>query len=104
MRLGMSRNGMPRWFSVKIFLPLAKVLALPADRKNSIAIEVLYELLAELLWPIICLSSEQGPPRRFWVLEGKAGRRPNYAPRISTGVSPRGRGASIFHTGRIAAA
>src|SRR5439155_1591813 len=41
MRFGMSRNGMPFWFSEKIFLPLAKVLGLPAKRKNSIATEVL---------------------------------------------------------------
>ena len=41
MRFGMSRNGMPLWFSEKIFLPLAKVLGLPAKRKNSIATEVL---------------------------------------------------------------
>src|SRR2546428_414551 len=63
MRFGMSRNGMPLWFSEKIFLPLAKVFGLPAKRKNSIATEVLYEL-AGLLSPIICCSSGQGVARQ----------------------------------------
>ena len=37
IRFGMSRNGKPLWFSAKIFLPLAKVFGLPAERKNSSA-------------------------------------------------------------------
>jgi hypothetical protein len=41
IRFGMSRNGMPLWFSEKIFLPFAKFFGLPTDRKNSIATAVL---------------------------------------------------------------
>ena len=41
MRLGISRNGMPRWFSEKILFPLAKTLGLPTNRKNSMAVELL---------------------------------------------------------------
>src|SRR3981189_2468539 len=100
MRLGMNRNGRPRWFSVKICFPFANALGFPAKRKNSIAIEVLYELPAGLP-TIICLSFETRVLGRRYGRRRRSVAKDNYAPDISAGVGRRGRERQFSTSGRL---